>query len=1339
MGFLFKPPDPLVLDNNIADNWKRFSQKFDVFLTASNLKEKPEETQIAVFLNLVGDDGLELYNSFTYTDEEKKTVKGITKKFDDYCTPTANVTFERYKFNSICQKEGQTFDSFLTELRKAVKTTNYKDPDDMIRDRIVMGVCEKSTQERLLRESKLTLTKAIDFCRATEVSKSQAKVLQSEVLVNAVGRSSFLKREEQGKKCKFCGYIHSRNKCPAFNKTCAKCQGRNHFAAMCPNGVKEDRQRNNGSKDFGRKQYRKVHEVERNEEVVESDSDSDSEFYVNSVNLIGYVNSTDQKATVWSQKVNIADSELVNFKLDTGAEVSVLPLTTLRKCNLENQLKPTKVCLVSYGSSDFKIKPEGKVSFLCKANGNEAWVDFVVVNVDNQLPLLGLTACLALKLIKRLASISQGPYVTFNSLNDVTKKYKSVFDGLGEFPKEHHITLKNDAVPHIQPPRRVPRALYDRLKIKLEQLEAQGVIKKLEGPTEWLNPLVIVEKNNKDLRLCLDPKFLNKAIQREHFLIPTAEEIAVKLCDKEYFTVLDMKDGYFQIKIDQESSKYTAFGTPFGSYTFLRLPFGISSAPEVFQRKNFEIFGDLDGVGLYFDDLIVTGKDEQEHDYNLHLVLERALKHNIKFNSAKVQFKSKFVKFMGQIYSKGGVEPNKTYIKAIIDLPIPSNKSELLRVLGMAKYFGKFVPNMSKITAPLRNLTRQDVEWNWGESHEQSLSQLKHLLTSAPILQFFNSKSNIEIETDASKDGLGACLLQEGHPIAFASRSLNSTEQKYAQIEKEMLAIVFALQKFHFFVYGLKIQVMTDHKPLETIFKKDLASISPRLQRMRLRLLNYDLSVSYKPGKYLYIADTLSRAFLSEPGLKSNVEFDFAVHSVVKNVPMANERKQKFKDELTMDPYLKVVADFCSNGWPENKNNVPDFAKHYYKLRDSLIFVDGLLLFSEKLVVPYSLRSDMLKLLHEGHMGIEKSKARARQIFYWPGINADIENYIKKCKLCEANSNKQQKETLLLYPLPERPWERLGLDIFSYGGQSYLVVFDSFSNWLEIRPIKDKSIKSCIKILKNIFSVFGSPDFVTCDNVPFNCYEFKSFAKEWNIIITTRSPNYPRSNGLAEKGVGIGKKLLKKCLEGGEDIEIALLQYRNSPLKHIDYSPSQLLNSRVCKTKIPINVSLLKPKVCENIHEKLLLRHSVYKKQYNENAKDLKPLNINADVTMYNHVQKKWEPGKVLANHESPRSYWVENEVGDSVRRNRVDLRESLNKFQMLGQPTSFESTDNLLDSDQSHDQPFNLSNNIVPHLKLNKASPKPQSKALTKNIVLESPKISRSGRVIKAPDELNL
>lgn len=1293
-----KPPEALSLIGNVSENWRRFWQRFDLFMKATDLDTRDESKKIAVFLNIIGDDGLELFNSFTLSDTESQSLTAIKLKFEEYCSPKKNIIFERFKFNSIVQKEGQSFDNFLTELHKGVKTTEYKDQEEMVRDRIVMGVYNKTTQERLLRESSLSLTKAIDFCRAVEISKEQAKQLQAECEVTAIRRErpksekSYETRKEN--QCSYCGYKHIKGKCPAYGKKCSECQGKNHFAAVCKRK---------------KKIKKNVNEIQQEEEDEEKSSEEE-EVYIDNVEMkiVGSLNKARAAELMWSETINVEGQEVL-FKLDTGAEVNVLTYETVHRLGLGKNIRKTNVTLVSYGSTDFKVKPVGEISLSCSIKEKSAILPFIIIRCKNQISLLGLQACVELNLIKRIDGCSK----LFKNLEQVVLEYPDVFAGLGQYPKTHTIILKEDAIPHVQVAKRVPQALYSRLKDKLKDLEQQGIIQKIDKPTDWLHPLVIVEKPNKDLRLCLNPKYLNNAIKREHFTIPTADEIASKLHNKAYFSVLDMKDGYFQIRIDQQSADYCTFGTPFGRYQFLRLPFGISSAPEVFQKINYEIFGDIDGVQVYFDDLIISGTTELEHDMNIRKVLDRAVKYNIKFNKSKVQFKSQKVKFMGQYFSSRGIEPSQTHIKAIVDMPKPQCKSDVLRLLGMAKFLGKHIPNMSKITSPLRNLTRQDVEFIWTTEHDNALKQVKHLLTNAPVLSFFNPTEQIEIETDASKDGLGACLLQNGHPIAFASRSLNKQEIKYAQIEKEMNAIVFACNKFHYYIYGIRnVTLHTDHKPLEAIFKKDIQTVSPRLQRMLMKVQNYDISVKYKPGKYLYIADTLSRAFLNnEETPYSNI--DYAVHAFMNYLPMSNERKNQIKQETQNDEQLQTIIQFTQKGWPK-KQKIPKNVKHYYKLKNDIYICDDILFLENKLIVPEALRKQMLEKLHEGHMSIEKTKNRARQIFYWPRLAADIEDFIKKCKICERYARKNCKETLKPYELPNRPWERVGADIFSYGNNSYLVMMDAYSNWLELRSLRNKSAIEIVSKLKSIFSKFGCPDTLICDNVPFNSFPMKQFAIDWNFEIVTRSPNYPRSNGLAEKAVGIAKNIVKKALEEGKDVYESLMQYRNSPLKYIGYSPAQILMSRICKTKVPISVDLLKPVLCENVKDKLAMRQSQNTKRYNQNTKNLVELRPNENVTIYNHVNKTWEPGQIIDRHNTPRSYIVRDKTGNSLRRNRLDLRKSLNEYK----------PENICEFNEAYEECNNFKTNIPSNSEPNK----------TPNVIK-----TKSGRIVKKPIKLDL
>ena len=314
------------------------------------------------------------------------------------------------------------------------------------------------------------------------------------------------------------------------------------------------------------------------------------------------------------------------------------------------------------------------------------------------------------------------------------------------------------------------------------------------------------------------------------------------------------------MRLDEESSHLCTFNTPFGRYRFKRMPFGIRLAPKVFQKKNEVLFGDTDGVEVIFDDIIVAASDEKEHDETMLKLLERARQANVKFNSAKLQYKVSEVKYVGNIVSESGLKPDVEKVRAITQLPLPQSKEELQRFLGMVNYFSQFIPNQSEITAPLRNLLKKDVMWIWSYEHTQAVERLKQILSSQPVLKFYDPTKPVKLQVDASKSGLGACVLQDGHPIAYASRSLTQAEEHYAQIEKELLAVVFGCERFNHYVYGRPVDVESDHKPLVSVNKKPLTKVSPRLQRLLLRLQKYEVNITYLPGKYMYVADTLSRA-----------------------------------------------------------------------------------------------------------------------------------------------------------------------------------------------------------------------------------------------------------------------------------------------------------------------------------------------------------------------------------------------------------------------------------------------------------------------------------------------
>lgn len=504
---------------------------------------------------------------------------------------------------------------------------------------------------------------------------------------------------------------------------------------------------------------------------------------------------------------------------------------------------------------------------------------------DSFEPLLGLPECLSLGLVKRVLTVHTLPSdrSTFVDAN------RELFDGLGKIPGKCSIRLRENSVPVMRYRKRIPSSLTEPLKKEIEEMVASGILSSVDYPTDWVNNLQIVEKPNGKLRICLDPKPLNKCIKREHFLIPTSEDLVSRLSGQNVFTVLDCSNGFWQMELDDESADLTTFMTPFGRYRWNRVPFGLNNAPELFQKRMVKIFGDVQGVEVYFDDILVGGVDQAAHDEALTKVMERARENNVKFNENKLQYRNGTVKFMGHIVSSGKIKPNSKYIKAIADMPRPSNKADVMRLLGLFKYLARFIPNLSRRSAGLRELTRNNVEWNWTDTHTAEVNDLLSSISSTPVLAIFDPKKPIVIQTDSSKDGLGSVLLQDGQPVAYASRSLTATEQRWAQIEKELLAIVFACERFHHFLYGREFVVHSDHKPLESLVKREIDDVTVRLQRMFMQLLKYPgMSIEYKPGKEMLVADCLSRASLTEvdPDYKKLTDM---IHLIVRRVCLSKD------------------------------------------------------------------------------------------------------------------------------------------------------------------------------------------------------------------------------------------------------------------------------------------------------------------------------------------------------------------------------------------------------------------------------------------------------------------
>ena len=742
------------------------------------------------------------------------------------------------------------------------------------------------------------------------------------------------------------------------------------------------------------------------------------------------------------------------------------------------------------------------------------------------------------------------------------------------------------------------------------------------------------------------------AIKRTYHRTPTVEEITHKLSGAKVFSKLDARHGYWSIELDDDSAALTSFCTPTSRFRFRRLPFGLRVSQDVFQEKMDMILSGCRGTLSIADDIIVYGIDERDHDRNLHNLMMNARRNGLVFNPQKCVIKTTEVGFFGMVYTTEGVRPDDKKVREIIDLPSPTNVKELQQFLGMVQYLASFIPNLSDKTSVLRDLIKKDVTWIWLDIHEKAFNEIKKKICNTVTLNYFNPQLDTKIQVDASMRGLGAVLIQvdsQGHEhvIAFASKALTPTEERYANIEREMLAVVFGAERFHTYVYGSKFVVESDHKPLEAIKLKNLSQTPPRLQRMLLRIQQYDMTIRYRPGKELLLADAMSR-LNPKPG--ETLKLEKTIHSV-RWSDSKIEELQKYTDE---DPELRPLKEVVTEGWPETSKSLPKCLKPYWSMKDFISVEDGILIKGERIMVPKCMQSEILSKLHMSHQGIEKTRLRARTCVYWRGIDSDIENLIGKCDTCLEFARREQKQSMIPHDLPSAPWQNVGSDLFEIDGQTYIIVADYYSKMPFVRRLNAETTRAVTAKMRTIFGEHGVPERVFTDGGP--CYaskEFREFSQKWGFRHIMSSPHYPQSNGFIERAIQTVKDTLKKAKRAGIDPELALLCVRATPADAKIGSPADLLYNRRIKTNIPLKVRG-EEDVMDALHDK----QEMQKYYYDRSAKDRPDLQIGQTVGLQNPQSLRWTKGRIIDKCPEPRSYVVQTADGSSLRRNQRFLKD---------------------------------------------------------------------------------
>ena len=684
---------------------------------------------------------------------------------------------------------------------------------------------------------------------------------------------------------------------------------------------------------------------------------------------------------------------------------------------------------------------------------------------------------------------------------------------------------------------------------------------------------------------------------------------------------------------------------------------GISSAPEFFQREMAQITEGMPGVACMMDDVGVVGRTKQEHDERLERVLKKLSSEGVTLNLEKCAFGCSSMKYLGHIVDSKGIRADPDKIKAVMELPRPKNVSGVRQFLGMVNQLAKFVPNLADKTKPIRELLHKDNVFMWSEVQDEAFQNLKKILTSTEVLAYYDTNKRTVLSTDASNSGLGACLYQESEgrlrPVAYASKSLTDTESRYAIIEKEALAVTWGCERFSQYLLGTRFEIHTDHRPLlASLQTKRLDSLTPRLQRFKMRLGRYDYSITYIPGKEQSVPDALSRAPIDSMQTFMGTEIeDYNVFSV-QSMPISPNQLENVIREQQKDPVLSKLIEFFkkNKGKEISKNDFPLEIREFMPMFHEITIVENILLRGKKIVIPTSMRKEMLRRIHQGHQGIVKCQRLARDALWWPRINQEIENMVNNCESCSKHQV-TRAEPMLSSKTPSYPWQKIGADFFEWNNTTYLLLVDYLSRWIEIAKMTSTSGTRTVEQFQSIFAKFGIPEEIRSDNGPqFVSHEFKNFCAQYEITHTTSSPRYPQSNGESERAVRTIKNLLKKCEDSKEDPYIALLNYRTSPLE-AGMSPAEIMLGRKPRTLIPRQLSQLTKRIpsIKNFRKADMEKKEKIKENYDGRRRVMEKQEFGPKTQVYLPEEKT--RGEIISKRTEPRSYDIRTPSG-ILRRN---------------------------------------------------------------------------------------
>ncbi len=1166
--------------------WKTFKQQFTLFLRAAGKRAQPDGDKVAMLLSAGGEQMIQIFNSFDM-DIDLVSLEDVLTRLDSFFEPQANEVVDRFVFRSAKQAVRERGEEYIARLLVLAKPCNFGDElNKSVRDQFVFGCNSDALREKLFREAKLSLDMVRQFSQAFDSAASHMETFRGDALTTEVQATSYqtagedelekgdkevqaVSRRTVGQQdktrtagpppdrpiqnCMYCGGGHTRGKCPAFGKLCNVCQRRNHFAKMCRSGKQPKRAA------------------------------------VSTISTV--VQTPDVLSVAWKDRgggdPRLTASLLVNGKqldmeVDTGSSISLIPSRVYEEKFRTFPLVRSNRILKSFTGEEVPV--EGILRVHVAYREQLAELELHVVR-DAKHVLLGRDWLRVIKLnwvemYKEVHAVPQCISPKHDPVHDMLQKHETLFNGeLGLLKGiKAHIELVPGAKPVFTRPYRVPFAMRPLVEAELDRLTKQGVLEETQW-SEWGTGVVPITKKSGQIRLCgnykttVNPQL--KAMPPPNINI---EDILSELAGGVKFSTLDLANAYNQMELTEESKGVLTLSTHKGLFKQNRLVFGITTAPALWQNAMERVLQGLPGVKLYLDDILVTGRSEEEHLSNLDKVLTRLREAGLKLKEEKCNFSKESVEYLGCRIDSQGLHKSESKMADLMSMPRPTDVRTLRSFLGLMNYYRKYVRNIADILVPLTKLLEKNSQFVWNRETEQAFVRAKQTLADSGVLVHFDPSLPITVACDASPVGVGAVLSHimpngEEMPIQFASRTLSSAERNYAQFERENLAVVFGLKKFYAYLFGRAFTLITDNKPLAQALAphaKQPPIAAERVQRWAMFLSGFNYTIQCRSGKSNANADGLSRLPTENRETTPDEGTDQAQVLQVEVLPITSKQ---IREQSRKDPRLAQVMRYTQGGWPTGPRD-KELDPYFYRRHE--LSIDGdILLWGKRVVIPQPFRASVLEELHAGHMGVVKMKGLARSYVWWPKIDESIEQLAKACTACQMNQANPAKAPAHPWIPCTRPWERIHVDYAGpVEGQMLLVVVDAFSKWPEVVLKRSSTSTATIDSLRTIFSRQGIPQTLVSDNGPqFRSEEFKAFMDRLGVFHTFSPPYHPSTNGQAERFVQTAKAALLAATHGSssnlqQKLDTFLLAYRTCIHAGTGETPSARLMGRALRTRL---------------------------------------------------------------------------------------------------------------------------------------------------------------------------